>query len=273
MAENLFNVNTEEDFVKFLNYYEAHLKTLSEMKSELSFEKLVEKKTIPEIADYQEKIASLILDPKFKELLDTWYDKIDDPVLERRLDLWNEHILRAKVRQNAKVRELTEELSDKMITHKYKVNGEDSDLGTIKDILRTSPDRELRKSAWYAKHEISESLEEPLKELMALRNELAQKEGYDSYVDMRLDLEGLGHKKVVDILTKLTEASQPIYDQILADGKEELGIDEIKPWDIMYLLETVGKVDTSQFPKGLIAEKLKNGLKNMEQTWTNGVSK
>ncbi|AZR72691.1 hypothetical protein BBF96_04365 [Anoxybacter fermentans] len=251
-------IHNEAELIKVLDSFEVHLKTLKEKISRLQFKKLLEKCRIPEINKLQKQYAEQILNPRFISLINNWVDYVKDPLLKRRLTLWKKHISLSKVHLHPEIRELTRELEDEMITYQYIVNDKKSDLGTIKNILRTSPNQSLRKAAWISKYAISKSLAPRLLKLIRLRNDLAKEEGYTTYADMILEMDGLTLKETQTILNDLIKASNPIYNQILTEGQKLLGLNQIEPWDIMYLLETMSKIDTSLFPKNLIENKLKS---------------
>lgn len=251
-------IHSESGLQQFLNRFEAGLKVMHEQISRLHFKQLVEKAIVPELAELHRKQAAILHNPRFEELIHTWVSKVEDPVLKRRLFIWKNGLLEGKVNHHPEVMEVTRQLSDAMVTYKYQVAGEPSDLGTIKQILRTSPDATLRKDAWYARFAISESLAPRLLTLFQLRNDLAKEAGYNTMTDLILEMDGLTLADVRKMLTELTVASDPVYKTILREGQEQLGIEQVEPWDLMYLLETMGGVDPALFPKTNIAPKLKS---------------
>lgn len=249
-------IKTEAELTQFLDQFSNHLKMKVEKISKLSFTKLVEKRKIPELNDLESELTELILNPAFKDLIYNWSDQVLNSLLKQRLVCWKNHLLVASVNRNPEIRNLTLTLSDKMITHKYQVRDEISSLGEIKDILRNSPDPSLRQDAWYAKHVLSETLAQDLIKLIKLRNSLAEEHGFKTYADLILKIEGYSLSDVREILLDLTKTTNPIYNQILKDGQETLGLAKIEPWDLMYLLHNMGGIDTALFPKNLLEAKL-----------------
>lgn len=250
------NIRTEQELVQFINSYETSLENLGEKIRRLNFKQLVDKVIIPELSELKKEAATIIADPRLKELVTTWLDKVKDPLLKKRLTLYNQSFISEKVTFHPQVMDLTSELSNAMVTYQYMVGDKKSDLGTIKDILRNSPDPELRRKAWYGKHAQSEELAPRLLELIRLRNDLAKEQGFNTYADLVLELDGLSLTQVRQMLTELTKASDPIYQQILSEGQQKLGLETIEPWDIMYLLEQMGNITKSNFPKEKIEYQL-----------------
>ena len=250
-------IKTEVELTHFLDQFSNHLKMKIAKISKLSFTKLVEKRKIPKLIELETELTELILNPSFEKLILNWIDRVSNSMLKQRLACWKNYLLMASVNRNPEIRNLTLELSDKMITHEYRVRNKISSLGEIKDTLRNSPDSTFRKDAWYAKHILSESLAPDLIKLIKLRNSLAKELGYATYADLTLKMEGLSLSDVREILLDLTETSNPIYNQILRDGQNILGLTKIEPWDLMYVLHNMGGIDTTLFPKNLLETKLR----------------
>ncbi len=257
MIHQMSQIHTEAELLQFLNIFEEDLHNLRVKTSRLQFKKMVDKVKIPEIDELEMEFSQKISDPNFAELVNTWDEQVKDPNLQRRLSLWKKMLIKSTVIRNPEVRALTQELGDVMITHQYTVAGEKSDLGSIKNILRTSPDADLRKAAWLGKVALSETLAPDLLKLIRLRNDLARDLGFANYLDFTFQLEGLTLPQVRGMLTDLTTASDPIYHRVLSDGQAQLDLPEIHPWDLMYLLESVGGIEPDLFPKDKIEGQLK----------------
>ena len=249
-------ISNEAELFTFLNEFEGYLRQKRETLSRLEYTKLIEKRLIPEIVPMQEELSALVSDPAFASIILAWDGQVEDPVLARRVGIWKKNLIHGKVDNHPEIMRLERELNDAMITYPYKVAGKESSLGAIRDILRTSPDRNLRHEAWLAKHAMSEELTPRLLELIALRNQVARETGFASYPDMTLELSGMSFSQVKKLLLELKEASDPIYHRVLADGKALLGLEEIEHWDLAYLLESLGGVDPVLFPKNKIAATL-----------------
>lgn len=257
MQQQISRIKSEEDLVHFLNDFEANLRDHQEKISRLQFKKMVEKCQVPNLVELENEVSLQINNPRFGELVSTWQEKVADSTMQRRLAVWNKAVIQHSVKRHPEVRALTRELGDAMITHEYQIAGMRSDLGQIKNILRTSPDTKLREDAWRGKIALSKTLAPKLLQLINLRNHLAKDLGYTNYAEFTLQLEGLSLAQVKNMLTELTQASNPIYQKILIEGQEKLNLSQIDPWDLMYLLESMGAVDPQLFPKEKIIPALK----------------
>lgn len=262
MEEKSFPViHTEGELLIFLNAFEKEMQEKHEAISKLEYTQLLEKQINPEIAKLQREMTALVGNPAFESLIREWDGRVADTSLQRRLTLWLKNLTQGKVRHHPEIMRLQRELNDTMVTYPYRLRGDESDLGTLKDILRTSPDPELRKDAWLAKHAMSEAIAPKLAELIRLRNQVAAAAGYATYGDLIFGLDGMDFAEVKELLVNLTRDSDPVYHQILEDGKALIGLERIEPWDLMYLLETIGGVDTALFPKSGIRGALQNWAK------------
>uniref|UniRef100_UPI003CE7839D M3 family metallopeptidase n=1 Tax=Enterobacter cloacae complex sp. 280C5 TaxID=3395861 RepID=UPI003CE7839D len=79
-------------------------------------------------------------------------------------------------------------------------------------------------------------------EILALRHELAQLLGFDSYADKSLATKMAENpQQVLDFLTNLAKRARPQGEKELAQlrafAKAEFGVDELQPWDIAYYSE------------------------------------
>jgi oligopeptidase A len=79
-------------------------------------------------------------------------------------------------------------------------------------------------------------------EILALRHELAQLLGFDSYADKSLATKMAENpQQVLDFLTDLAKRARPQGEKELAQlrafAKAEFGVDELQPWDIAYYSE------------------------------------
>lgn len=79
-----------------------------------------------------------------------------------------------------------------------------------------------------------------IKEILSLRHQTAQLLGYKNYAEYALvDRMANNPKEVMDfyngLIKKLHKKAQSQYDELVAYGKEKLGIDNPQPWDIAYI--------------------------------------
>lgn len=256
-------INTEHELMLYLNEIEARLEKIGQESGALSFDRFVDKQPKPRLIELEKERSAIVLDPVLHEVINTWAERITDPVLSRRIELWQNTLLGAKVTARPDVLKLTRELGDKIIAHKYNVNGELIDIGALRGILRANPSQAVRQAAFESQAELSQKLEKGLLELISIRNLAAQEAGFANYVDLCIHLGGMSTDQVESILRELTTATDSTYLALIQHGAEQLGIPSIEPWDVQYILEQSGQTDKSKFPVDKINESLEAYVQSM----------
>ena len=116
------------------------------------------------------------------------------------------------------------------------INGEKVTDNEIKEILKTETDSEKRKQAWLASKQVGPEVANDLIKLVKLRNQAAQKLGYENYHTLSLTTAEQDVDELDKIFEELYELTNEPFrklkaelDEILA---EECGIsvDKLMPW-------------------------------------------
>jgi len=249
-------VQDEVGVRRFLDTLELELEERSSHLSLLVFEQYETRKRPQGLAEAEAAQALLLSDPRYQEFVARWIGKVADPLLERRLLLWERAFQGARVSARADVRELVNEISDTIVAFRYQIQGEEYDLGAVRHILRTERDRERRRQAWLAFAPLSERLDRKTRDLFRLRNEAARAEGFETYAHMQIAAQGLALDQVKGILTELAERSNLAYRRILEAGAERNGLEQVQPWDTKFLLDGEGGLPKAFFPRSGIEGRL-----------------
>lgn len=257
-------IATELDLQRYLDQLESELEDLGDQLSQLSFQKFVDKLPSPRMAELEQRRSAIMLDQALAELVRAWLGQATDPVLGKRLEAWNNNLLAAQVTARPEIIQLTRSLGDRIIAHLYDVNGKRFDLGTIRGIVRSNPDRELRRAAWMSYAELSQELADDMLQLIKLRNQAAREAGFANYVDMSLHVNGMETAEVESILQELTASTETAYQAIIQAGAAKLGLDVVEPWDIQYILEQSGDVPNQHFPKARLLPALEDWCNSMQ---------
>lgn len=252
----LDSITDEQGVKRFLDQLEHALEQIGTQHSRLAFDQYATKKRPPEMAETEAAQAALMTNPAYQELVAAWVGRVADPLLARRLVIWQRSFQGARVSARPEIRALVNEISDAIVAFRYQVQGEEFDLGAVRHILRVERDRERRRAAWLSFAPLSEQLAGRTRELFKLRNAAAQAEGFATYAHMQIAAQGLQLDQVKEILEELAEASAPAYRQVLASGAERAGLSEIQPWDIKFLLDGEGGLPKRYFPKSAIEQRL-----------------
>lgn len=252
-------IHTQEELRRFLDDFEGDLFNLMKEISKLLYKQIMKKSVLPKMDELQEQFMNQAFNPHFEELLYQWDDRVEEPILRRRLFLLKRNFLAKRFYSNSDLIVLSKEIDEEQIKYQYLIGDKNVNIRTIKHLLKTSPDPLMRKQAWLAKNALSELIAPKMLKVIKLRNDLARESGYNTYADYMLKMDDISLKDVKDILLNLTSKTNVIYSKILADGQNKFGLNEIKPWDLTYLLDQMGINYSNHF--------LKSDIETSMQSW------
>ena len=250
-------VSDESSLVTFLNRLEDQLQQMQATLSEMAFTQYQTKRRPAGMAEAEAAQAAVMTNPDYHGVVAQWVGRVSEPLLARRLHLFDQAFRGARVSAHAEVRALVNEISDTIVGTRYDVQGQELDLGGVRHVLRTEPNRDRRRAAWLSFAPLSRSLAGRTRELFQLRNRLARAEGHETYVHMQLDAQGLGLAQVKAILEELTTASQPAYQALLEEGAQRNRLGQVQPWDVKFLLDGEGGLPIRYFPRSGIPGRIK----------------
>jgi len=156
------------------------------------------------------RYCELFSNDTLRFVVDTWYGKretIQDPVLRRRVEVWRNVLVGARVDMDEEVFKLENKLEALM-----------ADTDSMVD-----------------KPSQAEMATMVLK-LMKLRNEKAMALGYANYAEMILDVTGTGVEWFTHLVDTIEAVTREPYRKLLAEIEEEEGKTEIGMPDVMKLI-------------------------------------
>ncbi|PID66893.1 MAG: oligopeptidase A [Gammaproteobacteria bacterium] len=122
--------------------------------------------------------------------------------------------------------------------------------------LTYADNRQLREKLYYAYNTRASELSDDgafdntavIKAILAVRSDLAELLGFAQYADLSLaNKMAQSATQVRQFLTDLVAKSKPQgqreYAELVAYGKEQLGIDDIQPWDVAYISEKLKQAE------------------------------
>jgi oligoendopeptidase F len=249
-------ITDEQGLRLFLDRLEQQLEQVSRTYSEMLFQQYQTKERPREMAEVEELQASLMTNPDYQGVVARFLGRVEDPLLARRLQAWDQQFRAARVSARSEIRRLVNEISDTIVQFRYQVQGDSLDLGGARAVLRLEQNRERRQAAWLSFEPLSRKLADRTRELFKLRNAAAREEGFATYAHMQLDAQGLTLDQVQSILEELAAASQSAYRQVIGRGADRHRLDAVQPWDVKFLLDGEGGLPTRSFPKSGILPRL-----------------
>ncbi|KAJ3111583.1 hypothetical protein HDU96_005547 [Phlyctochytrium bullatum] len=120
----------------------------------------------------------------------------------------------------------------------------------LRNLMRTSPDEELRKACYEGLRGIGPFVAERFCTIVKLRNKLARALGYECFYDMKVtQAEGFGKHTLFPMLEKLEKDSRPILDEALARLAKEKGESALLPYNLGFALSgDISKLKDPYFP-------------------------
>ncbi len=179
-----------------------------------------------------------------------------DP-MHRRLQLLERIALLSRVEQSPKVVQIRGRLQRRIVQFRPLWNGKRVNRVVVHRTLFEGSDAVARRRAYYALQPLHHALEEPLRELVRLRNEGAVELGFPTFAEMRLGFDGL----TVARLEELTDAAvvpgrralrglrDAFYEQHPDDGWH--------PWDFAFARHDRVRLPERSFPRrGMVSRVL-----------------
>ena len=135
-----------------------------------------------------------------------------------------------------RIQELEAEANAVYGNHRGVVRGSEVGENEIREILRSSGDGALRREAWEASKTVGREVEETVRELARLRNQLAREAGYPDHFHRALDLQEIEAAHLDRIMTNLESATGAPFRKLKVDLDATLekgfGVESAMPWHL-----------------------------------------
>jgi hypothetical protein len=181
------------------------------------------------------KFSELLLDPEHMMAVDAWLAKIDkkiDPRFYRRLQVWKDVLVAARVDMDEDIYRLENQLEQEITDYKHDVDGELVPHRELRRALNTKFKDFAEANKKYEEYlvKMQEELEPRVLHLMKLRNAKSKEVGFHDYGELCLYMMGLlpeGSRRFYDILDEIDRKTTEPYKALLIKAKEKSGIEEI----------------------------------------------
>lgn len=154
------------------------------------------------------KFYNLLHNDTLNTLINTWYprrNEIADTILKRRVEKWHHVLLSASVEYDKEIMELRNELEEMM-----EVSGD-------KDVSEYDFDGKVL-------------------ELIKLRNQKSIELGYDNYVHLSFETNGLGYKWFMDFVNEIEESTYTPFNNLVQQAKAENKIKNFGQTDLFQFI-------------------------------------
>jgi peptidyl-dipeptidase A len=182
--------------------------------------------------------SALLLDDRAPSIFRRWQNRVDDPLLMRRMTLLLRQFGWAAVESQPEIYQLRNQIDKAILSQRPRLGGLPASRVERSEILRRHPDRDRRREAWLALAPLSQRIEQPVRRLIALRKDLAGRMGANDYVAWALDHMGIAREDVECLLQSLLQRTEEPYSRWLEQSVAEWGFpDGLKPWDLAFAAE------------------------------------
>lgn len=183
----------------------------------------------------KEEFYNILINDTLNQLIDKWYPQraeIKDTLLQRRIEMWHNVLLSAKVEYNSDIMKLRNELEEMFEVSSDK---DKSDYDYEKNILK----------------------------LIELRNAKAKELGFENYVHLTFETNGIGYEWFLEFIKQMDSATHDAYKALVNDLKSEHNLDKFEQMNVFQLV--------GQYYKNIDAAELKdpNNIKLVKQSLQN----
>lgn len=192
------------------------------------------KEIIPHISVYEDKLNRKIADnPYFDQLPDQPFLTYVRQV-KRQIELFREE----NIPLNTEAQTTSQQFG--ALTAAMTIEHEEQTL-TMQQAAKflESRDREIRQRIWAGmqarRGQDRAKLEDIFEKLVALRHQMAQNAGYESYTAYKFDAMGRFDYTLADTHAfheAVEKVITPIYGQLMEERRQRLGVEKLRPWDL-----------------------------------------
>ncbi len=181
----------------------------------------------------------------------------------RRWELIHSMMAGAGIESRRDISSLRDSLLSLQINYRADFDGEPQTDNFLYATYRTDPDRSRREMAYRAWSSVGDEMADGLSQLFRLRNQSAQRAGYNSYFALSFDLERFDMNEYLSILKRLDSLSDVPYQQILEKIRVKLKTPTPEIWDLAYAYDDVNQRVDSYFPVDSQMIYLETGLEGI----------
>jgi hypothetical protein len=179
----------------------------------------------------------------------------------RRFELLERLVAEAVIEQHPTVARPREILERKVVAFRPLWRGIRVNRAAVQGRMRTSEDRNERKTAYYAQEPLARAIEGRLRKLARRRNERARALGFRSYPDYKLGFEGFGVAQLEQLLDELAPLAQAAARAKRDRFQTATGARDWFPWDETFVDEFETPIPPSSFAEEGMVDAVLEGVR------------
>jgi peptidyl-dipeptidase A len=175
---------------------------------------------------------------RFAELKALKEAKLSDPLAARQIAVLYLQYLEKQVPEELlkKISARSNAIEKSFNVYRAKVGDKEMTDSEVKKVLGESKDSKERQTVWEASKRVGLAVEDHLKALVALRNEVATRLGFKNYHVMQLYLSEQNQDEVIKLFDELDALTRGPFEQAKAEIDQRLAdnyripVNELRPW-------------------------------------------
>ena len=195
--------------------------------------------------DVNHQIRDVLNDPEFLRSLKT--ANLDDPILQRRRQLFLEVATDSQISTDADLVTQVESIRKDGSSIRYKIGAKQLNRPELDNVLGHEDNRELRRQAWYAQADLTNLTGDRIREVMKLRNQLGRRYANENFSNFMLRRRATNRRDLLLWFDQIRTATEPEYHALLSRMQRDLGIEKPEPWDLEYYFSTLSPGLDSKF--------------------------
>ncbi|MFN0204542.1 MAG: M3 family oligoendopeptidase [Bacteroidia bacterium] len=216
----------------------AYIETKCDTTNPLAMEKFMNfvQNVLPPAIELGQKMVEKIVNSPYTSQLTEKHYAIYLRLLKNEIELFRPENIDLGVKEQ----ETSKSYFQKMASFTIEHEGEELTLQQAVKLME-QPDRILRQQVWQkiegVRAKERQQFHAIYDELIALRSKISQNAGFDTYTDYAYTaLERFDYQRenVYDFHKTVETVIKPIYEALLLERKEKLGLTQLRPWD-MYI--------------------------------------
>ncbi|MEE2828058.1 MAG: M2 family metallopeptidase, partial [Myxococcota bacterium] len=214
---------------RFLADYEAVVRPIVHRSNQAywAFSCTGEPKHQDTIQEMEEAFSDLHASERVHAEIARWLDQPPvDPLVHRQLQLLFREYRRSQAPETLRKRiiKLSLKVEETVSLFRPEFRGQRIEANQLDRMLLKEEDEEIRRAAWTATRQVGARVLNPTRELVALRNELAQHLGFSDYFALALDDEEMDVSFSSSILEELLVASEEPWNDTKRALDQELSL-------------------------------------------------
>ncbi len=176
----------------------------------------------------------LVSDPQTASKLAQAGSQVTNEEMKRRLYILNSLIQTGRVDQSSAVTDLRDSIYNAYQAFAADFEGEVRSQQFLMNIVRTDPDQSRREMAYRAYTAVGSEVSDMCERLFRLRNQIAQKAGYNNYFSLAFAGRDPGLNDYVALIGKVDSLTAEPYNAILQRLRAQQPTGDVEIWDLYH---------------------------------------